>query len=175
MSISLLAVPGLTPVSDAQEKTALVSIPEFFPLDNGRIGKVHTIRTGVPRTGVACGPQPDMEAPEELDYDAWLGPAPKAPYTLNRVHPRHDLKGRPGWMRRREYCEDLITNWGTHLNDIAQWGNGTERTGPVEVEARGVYPPSLCRFGAGLIVACGRRASVSLAPRCSYIRTPALR
>ncbi|MGA2657965.1 MAG: Gfo/Idh/MocA family oxidoreductase [Verrucomicrobiota bacterium] len=108
---------------------------------NGRIGKVHTIRTGVPKSDVACAPQPDMEVPEELDYDAWLGPAPKAPYTLNRVHPRHDLKGRPGWMRRREYCEGLITNWGTHLNDIAQWGNRTESTGPVEVEARGVYPP----------------------------------
>jgi hypothetical protein len=34
----------------------------------------------------------------------------------------------------------MVTNWGTHLNDIAQWGNGTERTGPVEVEATGEYP-----------------------------------
>jgi hypothetical protein len=43
-------------------------------------------------------------------------------------------------MRVRDYCEGMITNWGTHLNDIAQWGNGTERTGPVEVEAKGEYP-----------------------------------
>ena len=43
-------------------------------------------------------------------------------------------------MRVRDYCEGMITNWGAHLNDIAQWGNGTERTGPVEVEGKGTYP-----------------------------------
>ena len=106
---------------------------------NGRIGKVHTIRTGVPKTDIACPAQPDMPVPEELNYDMWLGPAPQAPYTEFRVHPRHAYT-RPGWMRRLEYCEGLITNWGTHLNDIAQWGNGTDRTGPVEVVAKGTYP-----------------------------------
>jgi hypothetical protein len=34
----------------------------------------------------------------------------------------------------------MVTNWGAHLNDIAQWGNGTDRTGPVEVEGTGQYP-----------------------------------
>lgn len=106
---------------------------------NGRIGKVHTIRTGVPAGDVAGTPQPEMPVPEELDYQLWLGPAPLAPYTVARVHPRHSYS-RPGWMRVRDYCEGMITNWGAHLNDIAQWGNGTERTGPVEVEAAGEYP-----------------------------------
>jgi len=106
---------------------------------NGRIGKVHTIRTGVPRGDVACGPQANMSVPEGLDYDMWLGPAPLAPYTLNRVHTPRSFR-RPGWMRVRDYCDGMITNWGAHLNDIAQWGNGTDRTGPVEVEATGVYP-----------------------------------
>jgi predicted dehydrogenase len=107
---------------------------------NGRIGKVHTIYTGVPAGDIACSPQPIMTVPEELDYDLWLGPAPLAPYTLKRVHPRKSY-GRPGWMRVRDYCEGMVTNWGAHLNDIAQWGNGTERTGPVEVEGSGKYPP----------------------------------
>ncbi len=106
---------------------------------NGRIGKIHTIKTGVPKGDVGCPPQPDMPVPEELDYSLWLGPAPDAPYTLNRVHPRQDYS-RPGWMRVRDYCEGMITNWGAHLNDIAQWGNGTDRTGPVEVEGKGEYP-----------------------------------
>ncbi|MFH1740084.1 MAG: Gfo/Idh/MocA family oxidoreductase [bacterium] len=106
---------------------------------NGRIGEVRTIRTGVPKGDVSCPPQPEMPVPEELDYDMWLGPAPLAPYTLKRVHPRQDYS-RPGWMRVRDYCEGMITNWGAHLNDIAQWGNGTERTGPVAVEGRGEYP-----------------------------------
>ena len=107
---------------------------------NGKIGKLHTIRTGVPLGDVALPSQPTMPVPEELDYDLWLGPAPKAPYTLQRVHPRHDL-GRPGWMRNRDYCDGMILNWGTHLNDIAQWGNNTDRSGPVEVEGRGEFPP----------------------------------
>lgn len=106
---------------------------------NERIGRVHTIRTGVPAGDVAGTPQPEMPVPDELDYELWLGPAPAAPYTEQRVHPRRSY-ARPGWMRVQDYCEGMISNWGAHLNDIAQWGNGTERTGPVEVEATGEYP-----------------------------------
>ena len=106
---------------------------------NGRIGKLHTIRTGVPAGDIAGSPQPAMPVPEELDYEMWLGPARFAPYTEKRVHPRHSYD-RPGWMRVLDYCEGMVTNWGAHLNDIAQWGNGTERTGPVEVEGSGKYP-----------------------------------
>jgi myo-inositol 2-dehydrogenase/D-chiro-inositol 1-dehydrogenase len=106
---------------------------------NGRIGKVHTIRTGVPVGDVAGPVEPTMPVPTELDYDLWLGPAPWAPYTVNRVHEPHKYE-RPGWMRVRDYCEGMVTNWGAHLNDIAQWGNGTDRTGPVEVEGTGKYP-----------------------------------
>jgi len=106
---------------------------------NGRIGKLHTIRAGVPRGDRACAPQPTMPVPEELDYDLWLGPAPEAPYTRNRVHTPRSY-ARPGWMRVRDYCDGMICNWGTHLNDIAQWGHGTDRTGPVEVEATGEFP-----------------------------------
>jgi myo-inositol 2-dehydrogenase / D-chiro-inositol 1-dehydrogenase len=108
-------------------------------VQNGYIGKLHTIRTGVPKGDIACAPQPVMPVPPELDYPSWLGPAPTEPYTEYRVHPPHSYN-RPGWMRVRDYCDGMITNWGTHLNDIAQWGNGTERSGPVEVEARGTYP-----------------------------------
>ncbi len=106
---------------------------------NGRIGKVNTIYTGVPAGDIACPPQPVMTVPEELDYNLWLGPAPLAPYTEKRVHPRESYD-RPGWMRVMDYCEGMVTNWGAHLNDIAQWGNGTERTGPLEVEGTGKYP-----------------------------------
>jgi len=106
---------------------------------NGRIGKLHTIHTGVPAGDVACGPQQRMPVPDELDYELWLGPADFAPYTEKRVHPPHSYN-RPGWMRVQDYCEGMVTNWGAHLNDIAQWGNGTERTGPIEVVGQGEYP-----------------------------------
>jgi len=108
---------------------------------NGRIGKLHTIRTGVPGTDVGCPPQPEMPVPPELDYERWQGPATHAPYTQKRVHTPKSYE-RPGWMRHRYYCDGMITNWGAHLNDIAQWGNNTDRTGPIEVEAQGTYPPA---------------------------------
>lgn len=111
---------------------------------NGRIGKVHTIRVGVPREfsrgAVGCPPQPEMPVPPELDYERWQGPAPRAPYTELRVHKRHTL-ARPYWMRHLYYCDGMLTNWGSHLFDIAQWGANTEHTTPVVVEARGTYPP----------------------------------
>ncbi len=106
---------------------------------NGRIGEVQSIQVGVPKGDKACEPQPNMPVPQELDYEMWLGPAPQVPYTRRRVHPRHSYS-RPGWMRVRDYCDGMITNWGAHLVDIAQWGNGTELTGPIEVQATGKFP-----------------------------------
>lgn len=108
---------------------------------NGRIGKVHTIHTGVPKSDLTKEQQPEMTVPLELDYEMWTGPVDIEPYTMHRVHEPKSHNSRPGWMRVRNTCEGLITNWGTHLNDIAQWCNGTDRTGPVEVEATGIFPP----------------------------------
>jgi predicted dehydrogenase len=108
---------------------------------NGRIGKLEAIRAGVPATDVGCPPQPDMAVPAELDYERWQGPAPRAPYTEFRVH-KPKTYGRPGWMRHTFYCDGMVSNWGAHLLDIAAWGADLERTGPVEVEARGEYPPT---------------------------------
>lgn len=106
---------------------------------NGRIGKLETIRTGVPKGDIPCPKPPDMPVPAELDYERWQGPAPRAPYTEIRVHKPHAYE-RPGWMRLLTYCDGMVTNWGTHHNDLAQSANGTDRTGPVEVEGRGTYP-----------------------------------
>lgn len=109
-------------------------------VQNGLIGEVRSVTVGVPGSDVPCPPQPEMPIPEELDYERWQGPAPRAPYTLNRVHPPKDVRGRPGWMRHLYYCDGMITNWGTHMNDGAMWATGLERTGPVEIEGHGTYP-----------------------------------
>ena len=108
---------------------------------NGRIGQLTTIRTGVPQSDIGCPPQPDMPVPPELDYERWQGNAPRAPYTQKRVHTPHDVRTRPGWMRHLYYCDGMIANWGAHLNDLAQSANQTDRTGPIEIEGKGKYPP----------------------------------
>lgn len=108
---------------------------------NGKIGKLQRIITATPKDSTV-GPQPEMPVPPELDYEMWLGPAPKSPYTEKRVHPRHEAKGRPGWLQIQDYADGMLANWGSHLNDIAMWANNTEHTGPVEVEATGSFAPA---------------------------------
>lgn len=105
---------------------------------NGRIGKLHTVKVGF-GTDPATGVHPAMPVPEALDYEMWLGPAPYAPYTEERVHPQQGY-GRPGWLRIMDYGHGMITGWGSHHNDIAQWGMGTELTGPLEIEGWAEYP-----------------------------------
>jgi len=98
---------------------------------NGRIGKVHTIKVELPAGPNTPGNPKPMPVPKGFDYDMWLGPAPWAPYTKDRCH----------WNFRwiSDYSGGMLTDWGAHLLDGAQWGNNTEHTGPVEVEGKGVY------------------------------------
>ena len=118
---------------------------------NGRIGKVHTVKVGLP-TGPSIEPQPEMPIPEGFDYDFWLGPAPDAPYTKERCH----------WNFRwiLDYSGGQLTDWAAHHCDIANWGMGTEYTGPAEVEGHGEYPRDglwnaatnyrfFCKYAAG--------------------------
>jgi len=105
---------------------------------NGRIGKLQTVKVGF---GIdpATEPQPTMPIPENLDYNMWLGPAPWAKYTEKRVHPQNSYD-RPGWLRIQDYGAGMITGWGSHHLDIAQWGMGTEFTGPIEIIGQAEYP-----------------------------------
>jgi predicted dehydrogenase len=106
---------------------------------NGRIGKIHTVRIGLP-TDPAGEEEPEMPVPPNLNYDMWLGCTPKVPYTEKRVHPQNSLTDRPGWLRIESYCLGMITGWGSHHVDIAHWGMGTELTGPIEIEGRAEFP-----------------------------------
>jgi predicted dehydrogenase len=104
---------------------------------NGRIGELKEILIGSP-PGLATGLHPEMPVPDGLDYDLWLGPAPHAPYTRARV--LHEA-GLPGWYFISDYSHaGWIAGYGVHDLDIAQWGLGLERSGPVAIEGRGVYP-----------------------------------
>ncbi len=110
---------------------------------NGRIGRLQKIELSFPSDPDPVPAQPDMPVPPELNYDLWLGPMAAVPYTEQRVHKPHDLKTRPGWMRVDTYAQGMISNWGAHYFDLAQWANNTEYSGPVEVEGKGVFPTGL--------------------------------
>ncbi len=68
---------------------------------NGRIGKLHTVRIGLP-SDPAGGNTSEMPIPENLNYDMWLGSTPYVYYTLDRVHSQTDFNSRGdhnGWMK----------------------------------------------------------------------------
>lgn len=105
---------------------------------NGRIGKLHTIKIGLP--GDPSGPAfPPMPIPKNLNFGMWLGSTPEIPYTENLVHPQNDY-GRPGWLRHENFGAGMITGWGQHHYDSAAWGMDTEYTGPAMVEAIAEFP-----------------------------------
>ena len=106
---------------------------------NGRIGKLHTVKIGLPVDPSGGDPR-EMTVPPNLNYDMWLGCTPKEPYTEDRVHPQNSIGDRPGWLRIESYCLGMITGWGSHHVDIGHWGMGTEFTGPVELEAKAEFP-----------------------------------
>ena len=97
---------------------------------NGRIGKVTTVEVGLP-TGSASDNQPVQPVPESVDWDFWLGPAPWVSY-------RGILHWNWRWIM--DYSGGQLTDWAGHHIDIAHWGLDLERTGPIEIEGRGVYP-----------------------------------
>jgi hypothetical protein len=74
----------------------------------------------------------EQPVPKDFNYDMWLGPAPYAPYTPGRCH--YNFR----WIN--DYSGGSLTDWGAHMIDNAQWMNGTENTGPVEVSGSGSAP-----------------------------------
>ncbi len=110
---------------------------------NGVIGRLQLIQIGLP-IDPAGGNAREMPVPATLNYDAWLGCTPHAPYAEDRVHPQSDnskkVFDRPGWLRLNAYTCGMITGWGSHHVDISHWGMGAEYTGPIAVEARAEWP-----------------------------------
>ncbi len=139
-------------LSDVVHKTGVIlqvgtqqrSSPQFRIaaelVRNGRIGKLHTVKVGLP--GDPSGPEVDeMPVPDNLNYDMWLGSTPYIPYTETGVHPQKGYS-RPGWLRKEQYGAGMITGWGQHHFDSAAWGMDTEFTGPISVQAVAQFPKS---------------------------------
>jgi predicted dehydrogenase len=59
---------------------------------------------------------PDSPVPDGVNYDLWLGPAPKRAFNKNRFHFT--------WRWYWEYGNGLMTDWGVHLIDYILYGMG---------------------------------------------------
>jgi predicted dehydrogenase len=91
---------------------------------NGRAGKITHIEVGLPDGNRGIGTPPIQEVPANLNWDMWLGPAPKVPYR-GVVH--------WDWRWILDYSGGQLTDWTGHHVDIANWGMGMEYMTPVEI------------------------------------------
>jgi len=96
---------------------------------SGKLGKVFWVQTWNFEniSPVGMGKYPDSEPPAHVDYDRWLGPAPKHAFNPNRFH----LLFR--WFF--DYAGGMMSDWGVHLNDIVLWA--LDSKGPQTVYASG--------------------------------------
>jgi predicted dehydrogenase len=98
-------------------------------VQEGKLGHIFQCRTWITngsRTSELGNPD-DTSPPPGVDYDLWLGPAPKRPFNPNRFH----YQFRWWW----DYGSGLCNDWGVHLNDIILWGMKVHA--PLSVSALG--------------------------------------
>jgi predicted dehydrogenase len=129
---------------DVMNKTGVVyqggiedrSVEQYYRMAelvrNGAIGKLERILIVLPE-GDVFEKEEEAPVPEGLDYDMWLGPAPRTPYTPSKLGPQH-------WRNVWDYSGGKLTDWGAHLIDTAQVAIHEEHGGPVEVDGKGVFP-----------------------------------
>lgn len=100
-------------------------------VQNGIIGKIDRVECSFGGPAAPCD-LPGETLEPGLDWDLWLGPAPKRPYN-SILSPRGNHDHFPAWRKYREYGGGSVTDWGAHHLDIAQWGLGMDNSGPAEV------------------------------------------
>ena len=109
--------------SGAHWKTAI----EF--VKSGKLGTIRQVKFwGNFNYGAGNMPVPDSDPPKGVDYDRWLGPAPKRPFNKNRFH--------GSWRMFRDYGGGLLSDWGVHLIDMGLWAMDVKKA-PISVQALG--------------------------------------
>jgi predicted dehydrogenase len=98
---------------------------------NGYIGELKHVTVGVggPAANPPLAAQP---VPDYLDWEMWLGPAQWRPYN-EELSPHISQDVFPHWRNNSRFGGGGMTDWGAHHFDIAQWGMGMDKSGPVEI------------------------------------------
>lgn len=103
-----------------QQRSGPTWIEAVQRMQSGEFGKISLVRTwncwGLDSMHADMGNPPDSEPPPGLDYDQWLGPAPRRPF-----NPRHyDFYFYYHWV----YSGGMLSAWGVHLFDVVTWAMG---------------------------------------------------
>lgn len=106
-------------------------------VQEGRIGKIERVNAYV---GAPPKPYdlPEQPVPADLNWPLWLGPSEYVHYNaeLNppiSLDPEQNEQFWGGWRWYSELGGGFTTDWGAHMFDIAQWGLGIDKSGPVEI------------------------------------------
>ncbi|MBI5769345.1 MAG: Gfo/Idh/MocA family oxidoreductase [Verrucomicrobia bacterium] len=118
---------------------------------NGLLGRVDSIHVSF---GDPATPYKEPEEPMEpgLDWNLWCGPGPLVKYN-SMLSPRGLHDHFPKWRNTWEFGGGMITDWGAHHIDIAQWALGADGSGPVEIRAPQNWETA--KRGAQLVYANG--------------------
>ena len=111
----------------SQSRSNLALQEAVQKMRDGVIGDVYHARGLCYKWRNTIGRKPDEAAPAGVDYDLWLGPAPKRAFSQNRFH--------YNWHWNWEYGNGDLGNQGIHEVDIARWGLGVKY--PTKVSAIG--------------------------------------
>ena len=97
---------------------------------NNKIGRIKEVKVSV---GGPPKPYdlPEQPTPKHVKWDNWIGPGPWNPFN-DVLLPPVEKGGFPDWRLYKEYGGGMVTDWGAHMFDIAQWALDMDASGPVE-------------------------------------------
>ena len=119
---------------------------------NGYIGDIKSIKVNVGPPPVAYN-LPAEPIPAGLDWKAWLGPNEYKNFNAELAPPiTKDVY--PNWRNYKEFGGGMVTDWGAHMFDIAQWALDMDETGPVEIIAPNgaEYPFLTYKYANGVVM-----------------------
>ena len=129
-------------------------------VQKGLLGDIKKITVGINGCPTG-GPFPKIAPPKELDWDFWLGQAPKVDYIEERCH--YNFR----WWY--EYSGGKFTDWGAHHVDIATWaiGQDQEGMGPIEIDGTDAKHPVPFKDGYPTVDDC-YNTSHDFAMKCKF-------
>jgi len=129
-------------------------------VQKGLLGDIKKVTVGI-NGSPKGGPFPVAEVPKELDWEMWLGQAPKVDYRTKRCH--YEFR----WWY--EYSGGKFTDWGAHHVDIATWalGEDGEGHGPVSIDGTDSKHPVDFKDGYPLVDDC-YNTSHDFSVKCTF-------
>jgi predicted dehydrogenase len=98
---------------------------------NNYLGEIKKILVNVGDPAIECKLK-GKPTPGYLNWNRWLGPAQLRSYNPI-LSPPITAQGWPMWREYREYGGGILSDWGAHMFDVAQWGLGMDNSGPVKL------------------------------------------